>query len=95
MVGSHWTFSAAVPQPVHLDLLVTDVIMPRMGGPELAESLRASQPGLKVLFMSGYTDRGMAQHHIVEANACYIQKPIGLETLARRVRQLLDVDSSG
>jgi CheY-like chemotaxis protein len=74
------------------DLLVSDVLMPRMGGPELAERLRASQPALKVLFMSGYTDRGVAQHRILEANAAYVQKPISLETLARRVRQTLDAD---
>jgi two-component system, cell cycle sensor histidine kinase and response regulator CckA len=72
-----------------IDLLLSDVVMPRVSGPQLAARLRAGRPDMKVLFMSGYTDDAQVQHG-VEA-ALVMQKPIRPETLTRRVREVLGV----
>jgi PAS domain S-box-containing protein len=80
--------AARHPGPVHL--LVTDVVMPGMGGRELAESLRARHPGLKVLYVSGYTDDAVVRHGIVEATDAFLQKPFSPLALARKVRAILD-----
>ncbi len=72
----------------HLDLLVTDVIMPEMGGRELAERLRGSVPGLRVLYVSGYTADELAQ---VEATSeAFLQKPFSPRAMAAAVRRILD-----
>jgi CheY-like chemotaxis protein len=72
-----------------LHLLLTDVVMPRMSGREVAARLRLERPGLRVLYMSGYTDNAIFQHGLPEPGATFLQKPIGPETLVRRVRELL------
>jgi CheY-like chemotaxis protein len=74
--------------PIHL--LLTDVVMPTMGGPEAARQLRATRPDLKVLYVSGYTDRAAAQELATEQDAPYLQKPFTPTTLARKVREVLD-----
>jgi signal transduction histidine kinase len=74
--------------PIHL--LVSDVIMPEMGGRILAERLTASRPGIKVLFMSGYTDDAVVRYGVLEAEMAFLQKPFTLSALARRVREVLD-----
>jgi signal transduction histidine kinase/CheY-like chemotaxis protein len=73
-----------------LDLLMTDVVMPGRNGRELAEALRRENPGLKVLFQSGYTGEAVAGHGIVEAEMAFLQKPFTLDALAKRVRAVLD-----
>jgi CheY-like chemotaxis protein len=79
--------AAAGPE---LRLLLTDIIMPEMNGRELAERARAEHPGLKCLFMSGYTDDIMAQHGVLSGEVKLLEKPFTLEALAARVREMLD-----
>ena len=73
-----------------LDLLLTDVVMPHMSGPDLATRLKSNQPKMKVLFMSGYTDESIVRHGVLEAGAAFLQKPITPALLARRLREVLD-----
>ncbi len=72
-----------------LDLLLTDVVMPGMSGPELAELVAAEQPGLKVIFMSGYTTESMEQHGVLESGRAFLQKPFTPQALSYLLRQVL------
>jgi signal transduction histidine kinase/ActR/RegA family two-component response regulator len=76
--------------PIHL--LVTDVIMPHRSGKEVAEQLSQERPGLRVLFMSGYSDEAIERHGILTPDSVYMQKPVSPESLARAVRDLLDAE---
>jgi CheY-like chemotaxis protein len=73
--------------PVHL--LLSDVVMPAMDGPELARRLRDSRPDLRVLFMSGYTDERLAGHEFSQS-AQHLKKPFSPEVLTATVRAVLD-----
>jgi CheY-like chemotaxis protein len=73
-----------------VQLLMTDVVMPGIGGRDLAEKLAASQPGLKVLYMSGYTDDAVVHHGVLSQEMDFLQKPFTQEALARKVREVLD-----
>jgi PAS domain S-box-containing protein len=73
----------------HIDLVLTDVVMPHVSGRELANRLKTLQPDIKVLFMSGYTDSVIEQHGILEDGTMFIQKPFGPEELAGKVRAVL------
>ena len=74
--------------PIHL--LITDVIMPEMSGRQLAERLKDRRPELKVLFVSGYADDAIVRHGILEPGIAFLQKPFSPESLARKVREVLD-----
>ncbi|MCP3997356.1 MAG: response regulator [bacterium] len=73
-----------------IDMLLTDVVMPRMKGPELASRLLGAQPKLKVIYMSGYNEEGILGQRIGEDGSVLIQKPFSPQTLARKVREVLD-----
>ncbi len=73
-----------------ISLLITDLVMPRIGGLELAQRLTSLQCGLKVLYMSGYSDELVAQSRVTLPGAVFIQKPFSTELLAQHVRRLLD-----
>ncbi len=72
------------------ELLVTDVVMPGMSGPELADRLTRRFPGMKILFISGYTDSLVVRHGLLDAEHIMLQKPFDGRMLAAKVRELLD-----
>jgi CheY-like chemotaxis protein len=100
LVKSGYTvFAASTPKEAiriagekssHIDLLITDLIMPEMTGRELAKNLTALYPGLKYLFMSGYTGDVIAHQSVLDEDVNFIQKPFLIQELAAKVRQVLD-----
>jgi len=74
----------------HIDLLLTDVIMPDTNGRKLADTIRAVRPGLRVLYMSGYPDGAIASHGMLEPGVAYLAKPFTTEAVIRRVREVLE-----
>jgi signal transduction histidine kinase len=73
-----------------IDLVLTDVVMPVMGGKEMADALRTSHPDTKILFTSGYTEDAMGHHGVLRPGILFLQKPYMTATLARKVREVLD-----
>jgi PAS domain S-box-containing protein len=73
-----------------IHLLLTDVVMPHLNGPELAERLSRVRPDMKVIYMSGYTDNELARHGVVDMEVDFIQKPFTPTSLSRKVREVLD-----
>jgi signal transduction histidine kinase len=73
-----------------IDLLLTDVVMPGIGGRELAKQLTAIRPDLRVLYMSGYTPQAILHHGELEADTFFVQKPFTPSSLAAKIREVLD-----
>jgi PAS domain S-box-containing protein len=76
--------------PTSIHLLLTDVVMPDINGPQLARFLSAIRPTLKVLFMSGYTDGALEQKEILAKDLAFIQKPFSWSALSLKLREILD-----
>jgi hypothetical protein len=74
--------------PIHL--MISDVVMPRIGGAKLAEQLRSFRPDLKVLFVSGYAGQTVVDHKVVDVENNFLQKPFTLKQLANKIRAVLD-----
>jgi len=72
-----------------IDLLITDVVMPGISGPELAKKVRALQPGLPILYMSGHIDDAVTRHGVLESKSPFLQKPFNLSELAAAIREAL------
>jgi signal transduction histidine kinase len=85
-------FAQDAPPPLHL--LLTDTVMPGMNGRELAERILAVRPAMKVLYMSGYTDRALVYKTSPETGTAFLQKPFTPQTLAHKVREVLGVPRS-
>ncbi len=73
-----------------IDMLVTDVVMPRMGGKELASRMKERFPGIRILYVSGYTDHSIVHRGILDEGVAFLQKPFSMEGLVRKVRAILD-----
>ena len=70
--------------------MITDVVMPQMGGARLAAELASDRPEIRVLFVSGYAETTFQHHGAIDVTTRFLQKPFSLKTLARKVREVLD-----
>jgi two-component system cell cycle sensor histidine kinase/response regulator CckA len=78
--------------PDRIHLLVSDVVMPQMSGPEVAQRIARERPGIKVICMSGYTDEKVFRHGILEAGFAFLPKPLTPDALLAKVREVLDAE---
>jgi CheY-like chemotaxis protein len=92
--GGEEAFQVAQQCPGPIHLLVTDVVMPRMSGPQLAELLVRDRPDLRVLFVSGYADEATTRCEMAEAGSAFLQKPFNRVRLAQKVREVLDTNTA-
>jgi len=76
-----------------IDLVITDVVMPKLGGQQLVQRLRELRPATKVLFTSGYAENAIADQGVLREGVNFIQKPYALAALTQRVREILDATS--
>ena len=77
-----------------IDLLMTDVMMPKMGGGELGKVLHEMCPNMRVLYVSGYAADVLVRHRVSAAKAAFLQKPFTARGLTRKIREVLDAKSS-
>ena len=91
--GEALLHSEGYPGTIHL--LLSDVVMPQMSGPELAKRLAKARPDIRVLCMSGYTDDSIVRHGVLEAHIAFLQKPITPDMLATKVREVLQGARNG
>jgi two-component system, cell cycle sensor histidine kinase and response regulator CckA len=73
-----------------IHLVLTDVVMPGLGGTTLVARLKTVRPSLKALYISGYTDNAIVHHGILDSHVAFLQKPFTVESLARKVREVLN-----
>jgi PAS domain S-box-containing protein len=84
----------AATHPGAIELLITDVVMPRLSGRELASQVATARRNLKVLYISGYTDDSIFRHGVLEGGMEFLQKPFNLRTLAQKIREILDGETA-
>ena len=94
-VNGKEALALALQDPARVSLVLTDVMMPQMGGPELARRLWSKLPDLKVIFLSGYAPDTMSPDSAVPPGAILIEKPFAIEKLVTKVREVLDGDAAG
>jgi two-component system, cell cycle sensor histidine kinase and response regulator CckA len=80
--------ASSYDRPIHL--LIADVVMPQMGGPALAQALQPLRPEMRIIYVSGYADEAIGDPRVLEAGAAFLQKPFTLDSLLRKVREILD-----
>jgi signal transduction histidine kinase len=76
-----------------IDMIATDVVMPGINGSELVEKVLQARPGIRVLFMSGYTDDEVMRRGVIDGQTAFLQKPFTPDSLAHKVREVLDAPS--
>ncbi len=77
-----------------IHLMITDVVMPHMGGAKLAERLELERPHMRVLFVSGYAENTVLQHGAIDVLGRFLQKPFSLKSLARKIREVLRMEEA-
>src|SRR4051812_36098442 len=88
--GGAEALAAAEKADYAIDLMMTDVVMPKMSGPELAEELGKIIPDLRVLFMSGYMDEDIVDRGVLERDIVFLDKPFTGDVMLRKVREALE-----
>jgi len=73
-----------------IHMMISDVVMPKLIGPLLAEQLSVERPHMKTLFISGYAENTVLRHGEIDLCTCFLQKPFGLRALAQKTREILD-----
>ncbi len=91
--NGHEALALAAPSNCHIDLMISDVVMPGMSGRELAQRMAGSRPGMRVLYLSGYTEDAIVHHGVLDPGTAFLQKPFSLDALACKVREVLDAES--
>src|SRR5204863_6344620 len=92
--NGHVAMDVAAKMEITINLLITDMMMPQLGGRQLADRLSAVQPKLKVLFISGFTDDVALRQGVLATGVEFLEKPFGPDVLARKVREVLDSPTS-